>query len=298
GEHRDGHRRRVDAALRLGLGHALHAVHAGLELELRIGASARDARDDLAIAAVLAGIRAQDLDAPALALRVAAVHPEQVAREDRGLVAAGARADLEEQVRVVVGVFRHEMAEQRLLARVAARAELAMLVFRELAELGVVALAQLLGRRDIGFELPVALEVLRDLGEARVLLRKLAKALFVGDCRGLTEQSTDFLVALDQRDELVAQRVLHLAACGGCSRRIRGYGALKPPSPSDDLMRASRSLRALATSGVATHARTIMLTLFELSSLIKISGAGFASTRLSARRISVNSVFASVTESS
>ena len=66
----------------------------------------RDARDDLAIAAVLAGIRAQDLDAPALALRVAAVHPEQVAREDRGLVAAGARADLEEQVRVVVGVFR------------------------------------------------------------------------------------------------------------------------------------------------------------------------------------------------
>ena len=45
----------VDAALRFGCGHALHAVHAGFELEAREGAGTRDAADDLAIAAVFAG---------------------------------------------------------------------------------------------------------------------------------------------------------------------------------------------------------------------------------------------------
>ena len=37
----DRARRRVDAALRLGLRHALHAMAARLELELRVGAAAR-----------------------------------------------------------------------------------------------------------------------------------------------------------------------------------------------------------------------------------------------------------------
>ena len=47
--------RGVDAALRLGLRHALHAVRAGLELELAVRAAALDARDDFLVAAVLAG---------------------------------------------------------------------------------------------------------------------------------------------------------------------------------------------------------------------------------------------------
>ena len=33
GQHRDGRGRGVDAARRLGVGHALHAVHAGFELQ-------------------------------------------------------------------------------------------------------------------------------------------------------------------------------------------------------------------------------------------------------------------------
>jgi hypothetical protein len=47
GHHRHGAGRGVDAALGFGHRHALHAVAAGLELELRIGAVAFDARDDL-----------------------------------------------------------------------------------------------------------------------------------------------------------------------------------------------------------------------------------------------------------
>ena len=45
GQHRDGHRRGVDAALRLGRRHALHAVHAALELEAAEGALALHERD-------------------------------------------------------------------------------------------------------------------------------------------------------------------------------------------------------------------------------------------------------------
>ena len=51
-----------------------------------------------AIAAVLARALAQRLDLPALRFGVAAVHAQQVAGEDRRLVAAGAGADLEEDI--------------------------------------------------------------------------------------------------------------------------------------------------------------------------------------------------------
>ena len=51
---RDGARRGVDAPLRLGRRHALHAMRAGLELEPRKRAAPDDAADDLLVAAVLA----------------------------------------------------------------------------------------------------------------------------------------------------------------------------------------------------------------------------------------------------
>ena len=220
GKHGDGARRGVDAALRLGLGHALHAMDAGLELQLRVRALARDARDDLAIAAVLAGIRAQDLDAPALALGVAAVHAEQIAGEDRGFVAARAGAHLEEQVRVVVGILRHEMQEQLPLERGEPPGELLVLVLGERAHVGIGARAQLRGRGEIPLELAMEVEVARDLVEARVLLRQLAEPVLVGDRRRVTEQPRDLFVPLDQLHELGAQRLLHLLAiswAGGSS---------------------------------------------------------------------------------
>ena len=101
GQDRDRAGRGVDASLRFGRRHALHAMRAGLELELRIGAPADDAADDFLVPAVLALALAEHFDLPALALGVARVHPEQVARENRRLVAAGAGADFEKDIRVV-----------------------------------------------------------------------------------------------------------------------------------------------------------------------------------------------------
>ena len=55
-----------------------------------------------------------DLGLPADALGVAQIHPQQVAGEQGGLVAALARLDLEDDVLVVAGVARDEQQPQLL----------------------------------------------------------------------------------------------------------------------------------------------------------------------------------------
>src|SRR5205085_10737440 len=55
GQHGDGGGRGVDAALRLGLGHALDAVAAALVAQVGVGVLAGDAEDHFLVAALLAG---------------------------------------------------------------------------------------------------------------------------------------------------------------------------------------------------------------------------------------------------
>ena len=107
----------VDAPLRLGRRHALHAVGAGFELEPRERALAGDAADDFLVAAVLAGALAEHLDVPALATRRSARTCEQVAGEDRRLVAAGAGADFEEDVVLVARIARQQQLAQLAFLR-------------------------------------------------------------------------------------------------------------------------------------------------------------------------------------
>ena len=80
GQHRDRRRGGVDAAAGLGGGHALHAVHAALELQPAVDAAALDERDHFLEAAQAGVARGHHLDLPALALGVARVHPEQLGR--------------------------------------------------------------------------------------------------------------------------------------------------------------------------------------------------------------------------
>ena len=96
----------MDATLRFGGRHTLHAMCTGFELQHRISALADDARDDFLVAAHLAQTFGDDLDLPAATLGEAQVHAEDVAREDGSFVAARAGAHFEEYVALVVGVFR------------------------------------------------------------------------------------------------------------------------------------------------------------------------------------------------
>ena len=71
----------------------LYAMNAGLPPELAVGRSTHDLEYDFFNAAKRGLAERHDLDAPPAPLAEARVHPEQVGREQRGLVTARAGAD-------------------------------------------------------------------------------------------------------------------------------------------------------------------------------------------------------------
>ena len=122
GQHQDAGGAGVHPALRLGDRHPLHAVHAALELQQGVRRLARLGRalglhrdgDRLVAAEVgLGGV--EDLGLPAAPLGVPGVHAQQVAGEQRRLLAALARLHLEDRVLVVGRVARDEQPAQPLL---------------------------------------------------------------------------------------------------------------------------------------------------------------------------------------
>src|ERR1700691_2499218 len=119
----------MDATLRLGLGHALDAVGATLELEDRVGVRALDRERVLALADL------QRLGLEPDALSVAREHPVDVARPQSGLVAAGAALDFDDHVLLVVWVALDHREADLLFEPLDALARCA----QHLAQLGIVA---------------------------------------------------------------------------------------------------------------------------------------------------------------
>src|SRR5262245_35115405 len=107
----------VDAALLLGLGHALHAVAAALVAQVLEDVVAGEAEDDFLVAALLAGAEGDVLDLPTLVAGVVGVHAVEVAGEQGGLVAAGAGADLHDQAGEVLARLDQEEVFQPGLQR-------------------------------------------------------------------------------------------------------------------------------------------------------------------------------------
>ena len=69
---------------------------------------------------------------------VARVHAVEIGGEQRGLVAAGAGADLEDHVLLVVGILRSQQDPELVLERRDRRIEARDLGARELAHVGIV----------------------------------------------------------------------------------------------------------------------------------------------------------------
>ena len=115
GEHCDGGGRGVDASGGFGGGDALDTMNARLVLELGKGAAALDLKDHFLEAADADGVFGHDLRLPALAFTKARVHAEQVRREKRRLVTAGARTYLDDHVLFVAGVAVHQQRLDLLL---------------------------------------------------------------------------------------------------------------------------------------------------------------------------------------
>ncbi|MGY4341489.1 hypothetical protein ACVWW3_006395 [Bradyrhizobium sp. LM2.9] len=127
-------------------------------------------RDDFLVAADAAFARRDHLDLPALKAREPLVHPEQIAGEQRGLVAAGAGADFQHHVAVVHGVLGQQSEADILDQVLDLWRQLTALGFRHAAHLGIgrgigdqcLGVGELLDGRTIGLD---RFDQWRELGE-------------------------------------------------------------------------------------------------------------------------------------
>ena len=174
--------------------------------------------------------RRDHLDLPAVAWRrIALVHAEQVAGEQRGLVAAGAGADFQDHVALVHRVLRDQREADLLRERVALFLERRLLGFGERAHLGIgrgvgehrVEIGDLALRRPVG----------RDGRHQRLQLGELARQLHIGVAVGAgREVGLDRLEAGHQRVELgLGQRDGHRRQVG---MRTRGSATSRFGGPS------------------------------------------------------------------
>ena len=101
---RDGDGGSVDAALGFGGGDALDAVDAGFVFQGAEYLVAGDAEEDFLEAAHFRRAAGEVLGFPAAGVGVALVKAQQFGGEQRGLVAAGPGADLDDRVAVLIGI--------------------------------------------------------------------------------------------------------------------------------------------------------------------------------------------------
>ncbi len=215
GHHRHGAGAGVDAALRLGGGHALHAVASGFELERAVHTATGGARPGLAldaqhhflVAADFALVGTHDLNLPAHGGGVARVHARQVAREQGGFVAARAGADFDEGVALVVGVFGQQQALQLVLQLHQFGLCGVDFLLRHLGHVGVFQHLPRAGQ--VGLTLLVAGVAARDLGDLGMLARNAAVLLHVRHDVFAREQEVEFLQALRVAFQLAAEKGFH-----------------------------------------------------------------------------------------
>ena len=192
GHDADGRHRRVDAALRLGLGHPLDAVPAALEAEGLEDAVALDAERHFLVAAGLAFAGGDFVEAPALDAGVPGVHLVQAAGEQRGFVPAGAGADFDDDAVEVFERIDEQQVFEFQPEGVAARPEVGEFFLGHRAELGVGLFGEnLLTAGDGRFEV-LQFEVrLDEFRQRPVLFRGLRELDRVVDDGGVAEHLFD-----------------------------------------------------------------------------------------------------------
>jgi hypothetical protein len=174
-------------------------VRAALELEDAERAVALDGEGVRAVAHL------HRLGREAAPLGVLGEHPVQVGGPEAGLLTAGAAADLDDDVLVVVGVALDHREADLLVELLQARAGAGRL----LAHLGVVALGQqLLGAVEVGLRVAPLLGELRGGLEVAVRAPHGRVALAVGDHLGVAHVPLGVAEArLDLLDELLDHRL-------------------------------------------------------------------------------------------
>lgn len=140
-----------------------------------------------------------------MALDVPGVHPVEVRGEERGLVPAGASADLDDGVAIVQRVGRDEEGLQRLLHLGDATGQPVDLATRFGDELGVIKRRELARLRELALHPLQFPGVLDHLAEPLMLPTERRHQLGVADGLGIEEIALDLGGAPERVGETVAE---------------------------------------------------------------------------------------------
>ena len=204
-EHGHRCRRGMNAALLLGHGDALHAVHARLVTERTVRLRTTRRKHRFLQAAEGAVREREDLDLPAAALGEAHVHAEQICGKQRRLVAAGAGPDLDDRVAVIKGVRRREELGELGREAVDVRTKPLDVAAGQLGQLGVLVGEHFASLRQLPLEALQALVRQANGLELGVLAAELFAFGRISGGGGVGQLSGDLL----RPGERLAESVVH-----------------------------------------------------------------------------------------
>jgi len=192
GQYRDRRRARVDAPSGLGFGHALHAMRPALKLEPGIRPPAGDHADGFLAPAQLRLGQTRHIHRIPPPFGIPGIHLEKVHGKERRLFPARARADLHDDVLIVVGVLGGQGKADFLLQAGCLGLERGKFLPRQLFELRVAG-----GERfPRGGDLPHDAQIFPRAGQrflqVRVLFEAVAPAFGVRHGVGLGQEQAQF----------------------------------------------------------------------------------------------------------
>ena len=177
----------VDAALRFGGGHALHAVGPGLEFQAAVDLVAGNERDDFLVAAVVGLALAHDFDFPAHLFGVAAVHTEKIAAEEGRFFAARTGADFQNDVLFVQRVGGQEQHLEIMLKLGELLLDGLDFFVGHFADIGIGVVEQFLIVGEVLLQFAVLAENVHHGLEIRVGFGQLAVSILIVENGGIGE---------------------------------------------------------------------------------------------------------------
>ena len=141
---------------------------------------------------------ADDFSLPAFSFRVTLVHARQVAGKYRGFVTAGACADFQENIAIVVGIFGQQQDLQFKIQRGYLLLRLIDFFFGQFPKLRVSVVSHFFGRGQILLRLFIAFVTSYQWSDLGVFLAQGAKFILVTLNFGFRKQGGDFVVTFAQ----------------------------------------------------------------------------------------------------